>query len=177
MKRKSQNLEEEEDEKQSLLVHTCKVIEYLEPLMSTELLFKFPDHSAFDFDYSQSSIWSPLVPRLHSPLDFDLVTPRKLTFGFGVHSDNNVTTSKKTRSGGVRGCSSFKNFKLKKRMKGSKVIKAPEFSPTPIKGGCAMFAAKGWNKVLKAASKHFKKKKKDPTVNVRLSNYLRNFNN
>ncbi|XP_065853428.1 uncharacterized protein [Euphorbia lathyris] len=160
MKRKAENLQEEEEEdKQSLLIHTCKVIEYLEPFMSRELLFKFPDNSAFDFDYSQSSIWSPLVPRLHSPmdLDLDLITPRKLTFGFGIQSDN-CSNYKKKRSG------SLKNLKLKKMM-----MKPPEFSPTPIKGGCALFATKGWNKVLKAASKHFKKKKKDPT----LSNYLR----
>lgn len=33
-----------------------------------------------------------------------------------------------------------------------------------------------WNKVLKAASKHFKKKKRDPMDHVRLSNYLRDGN-
>ncbi|CAL9111934.1 unnamed protein product [Musa acuminata var. zebrina] len=38
-------------------------VEYLEPTMSRELLGKFPDNSAFDFDYSQSGIWSPLLPR------------------------------------------------------------------------------------------------------------------
>ncbi|GFP93388.1 hypothetical protein PHJA_001483200 [Phtheirospermum japonicum] len=30
--------------------------------MSKDLLSKFPDNSAFDFDYAQSSIWSPLLP-------------------------------------------------------------------------------------------------------------------
>ncbi|KAA8547496.1 hypothetical protein F0562_003925 [Nyssa sinensis] len=45
------------------------VVEYLEESMSTELLCKFPDNGAFDFDYSQSSIWSPLVSsRLFPPV-------------------------------------------------------------------------------------------------------------
>ncbi|KAJ6304466.1 hypothetical protein OIU77_018184 [Salix suchowensis] len=53
-------------------------------------------------------------------------------------------------------------------------VKATEFSPTRIKVSCLPFAAKGWSKVLKSATKHFKKKKKkDPTVHVKLSNYLR----
>lgn len=39
------------------------VIEHLQCSMSNDLLCKFPDNSAFDFDYTQSSIWSPLVPR------------------------------------------------------------------------------------------------------------------
>lgn len=39
------------------------VVEYLETTMSKDLLGKFPDNSAFDFDYSQSSIWSPLLSR------------------------------------------------------------------------------------------------------------------
>lgn len=38
------------------------VVEYLESSMSKDLLYKFPDNSAFDFDYTQSSIWSPLLP-------------------------------------------------------------------------------------------------------------------
>ncbi|GFQ05623.1 hypothetical protein PHJA_002706400 [Phtheirospermum japonicum] len=31
--------------------------------MSNNLLSKFPDNLDFDFDYAQSSIWSPLLPR------------------------------------------------------------------------------------------------------------------
>ncbi|KAK8952806.1 hypothetical protein KSP40_PGU001951 [Platanthera guangdongensis] len=38
-------------------------VEHLVPSMSQELLCKFPDDSAFGFDYSQSQIWSPLIPR------------------------------------------------------------------------------------------------------------------
>jgi len=42
------------------------VIQYVASSMADELLSKYPDNSAFDFDYSQSSIWSPLVPRFNS---------------------------------------------------------------------------------------------------------------
>ena len=63
-----------------------KVVYYMDPLMSKELL---PDKSsAFDFNYSQSqsSIWSPLVPRLHSAIDLDFeyfgfVTPQRKSLG------------------------------------------------------------------------------------------------
>lgn len=62
-----------------------KVVEYLVPSMAKELLGKFPDNSAFDFDYSQSSIWSPLVTRAYSPandseFDLDFLEPKKLDF-------------------------------------------------------------------------------------------------
>ncbi|KAK3036602.1 hypothetical protein RJ639_031667 [Escallonia herrerae] len=47
------------------LATTVMVVEYLESSMSRDLLSKFPDNSAFDFDYSQSSIWFPMIPRLY----------------------------------------------------------------------------------------------------------------
>ncbi|KAK3000447.1 hypothetical protein RJ639_021110 [Escallonia herrerae] len=67
-------IHEEEEESECLmnysraggLAKTVMVVEYLESSMSRDLLGKFPDNSAFDFDYSQSSIWSPLIPR-HYP--------------------------------------------------------------------------------------------------------------
>ncbi|CAK7345126.1 unnamed protein product [Dovyalis caffra] len=187
MKRKQ--VEEEEEEEENVRLISCKVVEYLEPMMSRDLLFKFPDNSSFDFDYTQSSIWSPLVPRNYSPLDLDLVTPRKIAFGFGSASvlDNNDSS----RSGSKKLSSSIKKKKKKKKKKMAispnafnvslsnlKIrkhkVKVSEFSPTPIKASCVPFAAKGWIKVLKAATKHFKKKKKkDPTTHVKLSNYLR----
>lgn len=39
------------------------VVEYLQSIMCEQLVGKFPDNSAFDFDYTQSSIWSPLIQR------------------------------------------------------------------------------------------------------------------
>lgn len=59
------------------------VIQHLHPTISNDLLCKFPDNSAFDFDYSQSSIWSPLVPRFHSLSCLNAKSPdlnRKLSF-------------------------------------------------------------------------------------------------
>ena len=45
--------EEEEEETERLVMGTTKVVDYLEPLMSKELLCKFPDKSsAFHFDYT-----------------------------------------------------------------------------------------------------------------------------
>ncbi|KAI9114505.1 hypothetical protein K1719_014203 [Acacia pycnantha] len=70
-----------EEEQSLILGRTVKVIEYLEPLLSIELLGKFPDNSAYDFDYSQSSIWSLLISRSFTPMDLDSFTPfRNLSF-------------------------------------------------------------------------------------------------
>lgn len=51
------------------------VVEYLQSIMSKELLGKFPDNSAFDFDYTQSSIWSPLIQcRKGQDLDMEVIS-------------------------------------------------------------------------------------------------------
>ncbi|KAJ6408583.1 hypothetical protein OIU84_011835 [Salix udensis] len=170
MRRK--RVEEEEEEAERLI--SCKVVEYLEPVMSKELLFKFPDNSAFDFDYNQSSLWSPLVPRNYSPMDLDLVTPRKIAFGFGSELD-----SKNSSRSGTKKLSSSIKKKRKMMMKKMTIgtpafnvslsnlkirkhkVKVSTFSPTPIKTSCVPFATKGWNKVLKAATKHFKRKEEE----------------
>ncbi|GLU04109.1 hypothetical protein SLE2022_212730 [Rubroshorea leprosula] len=165
---------DEPEETESLILSAAKVVEYLEPLMSRDLLCKFPDNSAFDFDYSQSSLWSPLVPRAYSHMDLDSVTPRKLSaeFGFRLESENQKLSTKKIRSAakktivGALNLNLFKNKKRKKR-------RASDFSPTPIKGKCAPIILKSWNKVLKAASKHFKKRNKESTVHVKVPNYLK----
>ncbi|XP_022936857.1 uncharacterized protein LOC111443318 [Cucurbita moschata] len=167
---------EDDEEKERLI----KVVEYLEPLMSKELLCKFPDNSAFDFDYSQSTIWSPLVPRPYQSMDLDLITPIKLP------SDSEMVASEKTMaeknslkeatsnlkkkllSNGVsiRFGISKSNRKMKK-MKNKKL--AADFSPKPLQpAACYPHNKKAWSKLLKAATKHFKKKKKDPASQMKL---------
>ncbi|URE35021.1 hypothetical protein MUK42_36198 [Musa troglodytarum] len=65
-----------------MTVERVITVKYLEPTMSRVLLDKFPDNSAFDFDYSQSGIWSPLLPRgggigCHGPASLLLDDARK----------------------------------------------------------------------------------------------------
>ncbi|KAG6423446.1 hypothetical protein SASPL_113842 [Salvia splendens] len=56
------------------------VVEYLGPSKSNDLLRKFPDNSALEnFNYAQSSIWSPLLPPPPPPFAPGGVS-RKLTF-------------------------------------------------------------------------------------------------
>lgn len=113
-----------------------KVVEYLEPLMSKELLRKFPDNSAYGFDYTQSSIWSPLVPRAYSPMDLevdlDFVTPRKLTYDMDQlvlgkqNSLNKVSSKAKKRITATAFKINLSALKSKKKKK----MKS-DFSPTP----------------------------------------------
>lgn len=127
------NLEEsQEEEEEAVLLKTTKVVEYLEPLMSLELLCKFPDNSAYDFDYSQSTIWSPLVPRPYNttPIDLDLVTPIKLSYEINTHgrcSVNKVGSK-------LRKKFTSKAFNIKHKTNNM----ASHFSPTPsrIKAAC-----------------------------------------
>ena len=46
-----------------MIIERIITVEYLDPFMSQNLLCKFPDASAFGFNYSESGIWSPLLPR------------------------------------------------------------------------------------------------------------------
>ncbi|KAF3950680.1 hypothetical protein CMV_023595 [Castanea mollissima] len=183
---------EEEEAQRLVIMGTTKVVYYLQPLMSKELLCKFPDKlSAFDFDYTQSSIWSPLVPRAYSAMDLDsdfedldfMTTPtnRKLSFGGGgAMVLSNKTKLKKVTSNIKKKLNINLNLNVlkMKRMHKNKT-KPAEFSPTPLKPTfpCFPHTTKAWTKALKAASKHFKKKKKkDPTAHVKLSKNLRDGN-
>ncbi|XVF71095.1 hypothetical protein PTKIN_Ptkin12aG0007600 [Pterospermum kingtungense] len=178
-------MHEQEEQEESLILATAKVVEYLEPMMSKELLCKFPDNSAFDFDYTQSSLWSPLVPRgAYSPADFDFdsITPRKLAFefGFGLNKTKSSSSSAKKFRPNIRkkiATAAFNsNLNLFKNINKKRKKMASDFSPTPVKFGCAPIITKGWGKMLKAASRHFKRKKTEPTLHVKLPNYLRDSN-
>lgn len=134
---------EDAEEEQQLVLKTTKVIEYLEPFMSLELLCKFPDNSAYDFDYTQSSIWSPLVPRAYSPIDLDLITRRKLSYDMGLELQGARSSVKKVGSK-LRKKFTTTAFNLnldfykkqKKKKKNKKI--ASDLSPTApmIKGAC-----------------------------------------
>ncbi|CAI0374445.1 unnamed protein product [Linum tenue] len=182
-KRKQRGKEEVGEEREGFLSPNCRVVEYLQPLMSKELLVKFPDNSDFDFNYSESSIWSPLVPRIHN-------------YGGGFPSDSEnrgerprkrMKVKKMAVAGEVEAktatsCNfSFGLTKMKKKKRKEGIMVDSVFSSNPVEGSvsCAPLATKGWNKVLKAATKHFKRsktkttKRRDPRV--RLSNYLVKF--
>ncbi|XP_025645335.1 uncharacterized protein [Arachis hypogaea] len=159
--REEEEDEEEAEEERPLVLKTTKVVEYLVPLMGLELLCKFPDNSAYDFDYSRSTIWSPLVPRPYSPMDFDLITPTKLSF-------TNSSNFFRPRSSAIKVAS-----KLRKKLnldfiknKNKKMVS--DLSPTTC--NCNPIIKKGWAKALKAASKQFKrwKSKRDPIAHVML---------
>ncbi|KAL8045467.1 hypothetical protein ABFX02_08G116500 [Erythranthe guttata] len=144
------------------------VVEYLESSMSRDLLCKFPDNSAFDFDYGQSSIWSPLLPPPSA--DFTgrgLELSRNLSFdetdevGLLENTRKMAVRMKKKLTDAVLDnislCRTMKRKKTKKKRKSfgfSPVTSSRRLSsssPTP----------KAWAKVMKAAANHFKKRKKN----------------
>ncbi|PIN04619.1 hypothetical protein CDL12_22845 [Handroanthus impetiginosus] len=145
------------------------VIEYLESSMSKDLLCKFPDNSAFDFDYTQSSIWSPLMPRPppHSAAR-GLELSRKLSYdGNGeIGLLENVKTVaariKRRFSDAVSDNCISRCCKMKRKKRRS-------FGFSPVGSSRRLSSSspspKVWAEVIKAAAKHFKKrknKKKDP---------------
>ncbi|KAL3849034.1 hypothetical protein ACJIZ3_010916 [Penstemon smallii] len=143
-----------------------KVIEYLETSMSTNLLCKFPDNSAFDFDYTQSSIWSPLLPRPVDSFSHDcsLEISRKLMYDEYEHVGLLENTKKmaaniKRKFTNVVSDNiyNYRNMKKTKRRR-----KSFEFSP--VVNSSSPTPRKAWAKVMKVASKHFKKKYKKKDI-------------
>lgn len=122
------------------LIATAKVVEYLEPVTSRDLLCKFPDSTAFGFDYSQSSIWSPLIPRAHIAVDqpADAVTPKRLSDGSGAgklrSARKKIAASAFRTSLRVMQRSRRKMMKMKRNV--TQKPRALDFSSTPVKG-CA----------------------------------------
>ncbi|KMT09126.1 hypothetical protein BVRB_6g132330 [Beta vulgaris subsp. vulgaris] len=144
------------------------VIQYLQPSMSNDLLCNFPDNSAFDFDYSQSSIWSPLVPRFHSLSCLNTISPdftRRLSFDRNPMSSNSI--KKKLCTFGFNFNAKLQN-KKKKNKKMLKFNNGPSNLQSPPSN-------KGWKKVLKMTTKQFKRKKDHhhhPISRITLSDYL-----
>ncbi|PIA31119.1 hypothetical protein AQUCO_05200009v1 [Aquilegia coerulea] len=134
-----------------MIIERVITIEYLQPSMSQQLLCKFPDQSAFDFDYTQSGIWSPLLPRGGqftlsdiSPLDLK----RKL---LGDDKNEEFPPQEKLKKVG----SKIKNKMMKAMTKKKKKNNGLDFSPVIARKSST--PKKVWRKALKAASKPFKK--------------------
>ena len=117
-----------------------KVVYYMDPLMSKNLLQKFPDKSsAFDFNYSQSSIWSPFVPRLHSAIDLDIeyfgfVTPKRKSLGSKSKIKivtSNIKKKLKVAANLVKSKAKHNNNNIK--------TKTSEFYPSPLKPTTKVF--------------------------------------
>ncbi|XP_058195479.1 uncharacterized protein LOC131311877 [Rhododendron vialii] len=145
------------------------VVEYLGDSMSKDLLGKFPDYSAFDFDYSQSSLWSPLRKLAYHRDDDEEHEKEEEHEGLvlvDALKKATVDLKKKIATGTHVFHDKIRMLKQRRRKKKQKA--AFDFSPAPVSSPTPR---KGWNKLLKVASKRFKKaaKKKDPTYHNRLS--------
>ncbi|PWA50209.1 hypothetical protein CTI12_AA427060 [Artemisia annua] len=173
-------------------VEQVKVIEYMLSSMSKELLCKFPDNSAFDFDYTQSSIWSPLVPHPSnpsSPLNTNGLQ-KKLSYEDEENEEDGASMMVKKFTENVvdkvsgscvfscfgAGCKiGNKKVGLKRRrssFRGLGHLGSASSSTLGVDRACSSpIQNKGWKKVLKAATKQFKKtmKKKDSGAHLKLS--------
>ncbi|OEL21852.1 hypothetical protein BAE44_0017131 [Dichanthelium oligosanthes] len=147
-----------------VVVERVVTVEYLEPSMSRELLGKFPDPSAFDFDYSQSGIWSPLnkIPRASpapggacaasaeaaSSTDFLIANPKRRARAGGC-------SRLKIKDSGAGGKSRWRRRRLRRdgsfldlHETGRARLDFSPPAPSPAK--------EGWMRVLKAAIRKFK---------------------
>ncbi|KAF9601375.1 hypothetical protein IFM89_019228 [Coptis chinensis] len=148
-----------------MIIERVITIEYLQPSMSQELLCKFPDQSVYDFDYTQSGIWSPLLPRGH--LSSFQVSPFEVRRRLLEYDDGVEVLQEKTRKVGSK---IKKKVIMAMSMKNKKKMKKKlDFSVTPVTESSPK---KGWAKALRAASKPFKKHKVAPSFQIRLQNFL-----
>lgn len=119
-------------------------VEYLQPSMSKELLYKFPDNFAFGFDYSQSGIWSPPIPRRFPALvDLNVEVGRRQK-----EKKNKLTEVKGKKIAKRKRKSNVKNHAASSDVSNSKFVFNKTDLPTPHLG---------WTKVLRAATKRLKK--------------------
>ncbi|VFQ70413.1 unnamed protein product [Cuscuta campestris] len=143
-------------------------VEYLETARSRDLLSKFPDNSAFDFDYSQSAIWSPLVPRHLIPVsggrNLGSGPRRELAYEEAAVNFREATANFRRKLLDSVIC----NVDYRRAMRKRKKMMKKDFDFSPIGSSSKLAAAstprKGWAKVLKAAAKHFKKSKNKPQI-------------
>ncbi|MCL7033049.1 hypothetical protein MKW94_025640 [Papaver nudicaule] len=177
-----------------IVVERVITVEYLQSSMATNLLCKFPDNSAFDFDYSQSGIWSPLLHRGGGPIKLktsisvdsssDDMRKKLLDDVEEEEEEENLLNGKENRinicsnvTGKMKNKIGVKMMKMmKKKMKSNKSSSSSlDLSITPMaKKGFT--PRKGWEKVLRAASKQFKKQKCLPisTLQMKLPKFLKN---
>ncbi|KAI3866280.1 hypothetical protein MKW92_021551 [Papaver armeniacum] len=173
-----------------IIIERVITVEYLQSSMATNLLCKFPDNSAFDFDYTQSGIWSPLLHRGGGPLALktsvsaDDIRKKLLDDDDKEGEKENLLNGNENK---ITGCSNvtakmknkigvkmMKMMKKKMKNKNKSSSSSLDLSITPMaKKGFT--PQKGWEKVLRAASKQFKKQKCLPSsLQMKLPKFLNN---
>ncbi|XP_031486424.1 uncharacterized protein LOC116254915 [Nymphaea colorata] len=121
-------------------------IEYFDQRMSRQIAGKFPDATAYDFDYQQSGIWSPLLPRG--------------TFPVSSSGDHLESLRKRRRCSIGRSplfAKPMKSVKRKKKKKGKALCFNLANGATP---------KKAWYRLFGAASKCLKKTQGGPSLQL-----------
>ncbi|ERN14956.1 hypothetical protein AMTRI_Chr02g213700 [Amborella trichopoda] len=133
-----------------MIIERTITIHYLDQATSMKLLSKFPDASAYDFDYQQSGIWSPLPPHPFSggPFSENPLLPPDISLLLSEKPNLGKTKRLLAPEGSAQNLmEKFRKVKKEKRKK-----KASLSSPAPVNR-----VTKGWSRALRAASKCFKK--------------------
>ncbi|MFQ6622327.1 hypothetical protein Gotur_001451 [Gossypium turneri] len=66
---------------------------------------QFPDNSTFDFDNTQSMLWSPLCPHAYNPTDMDfgpIAFDNESGSGFGLEMEKSNSGAKNLRPNNIR---------------------------------------------------------------------------